>query len=104
MHIGIVGVLIFGVVTFNQVHDGLDSSAHRPKYRGIVHAFLTISQEEGLRVLYKVSVLYKKHCFLCLLSKGCECQHDRKCIVMGSLLLFVSDITVMNCDPVYCSV
>ncbi|XP_065897974.1 solute carrier family 25 member 32-like [Dysidea avara] len=35
------------------VHDGLDSSVHRPKYRGIIHAFFRIRQEEGLRVLYR---------------------------------------------------
>jgi len=56
---GIYILVYLELVYFIKVHDGLDNSVHRPKYRGIIHAFFSIQREEGLRVLYRVSVMWK---------------------------------------------
>lgn len=39
------------------VDDG-QGNVHRTKYRGIIHATVSITREEGLLALYRVTLLY----------------------------------------------
>ena len=45
---------------FHTVDDG-QSNKHRLKYRGVIHATVSIAREEGLRGLYRVSLLHTCH-------------------------------------------
>ena len=52
----------FNVLHLYTVDDG-QGNAHRPKYRGIIHATASITREEGLLALYRVILLFSMQGF-----------------------------------------